>query len=153
MKNKVLVAIIVVLVIALTITGVYLLNNKEKRYENVRILSDDFSNGTPNKIIYKNKEYIISKADEIYSIKNHDGKLYYYKSTILDSFFQWQIEIGEEYFYEFGELILNEEDLTYTMKLIKKIPYIEYESGNKEMIEYCANNEDGKYGLEIKENI
>lgn len=155
MKNKFLVAIIVVLVIALVIAGIYLLNSKEKTYENVRILSDDFSNGTPNKIIYNDKEYKISKDDQIYSIKNYEGKLYYYKFIDkIGTYFQEELEIADmnSIFYEFGEIILNEEDLTYTMKPIKKISYTEYENGNKEEIEYCVKN-DEKYGLEIKENI
>lgn len=163
MNNKkiIFISIGVILLIALVIAGIYLINNKEKTnedekiyeeekiYENVRIISEDHSNGTPYKIVYNDKEYYTLSDDELYSVKFYNGKIYYYKSTILASFFQEEIEIDSEYFYEFGEIILNEEDLTYTMKLIKKIPYTEYEQGNKENIEYCIGNSYGEYGLEF----
>jgi len=166
-KKKILyLSVGIFLLMALVIAGIYLINNKEKVnekiyeeekiheenekiYENVTIISEDPSNGTPYKIVYNDKEYYILSDDELYSVKFYNGKIYYYKSTILDEFFQEEIEIDSEYFYEFGEIILNEEDKTYSMKLIKKIPYTEYEQGNKGNIEYCLANIDGEYGLEF----
>lgn len=154
MKNKVKVLIIII-VLLLVALGIYLFLNKENKYQNVRIISEDPSCGTPSRIIYNNKEYEISEEDNISSIKYYNGKIYYYKSIGEVDVFSYmqavnEIENIDSIFYEFGEIILNEE---YNMKVEKQISYAEYEKGNKSKIEYLIGNKNGEYGLEIFELI
>lgn len=155
MKNKVKVLVIII-VLLLVVLGIYIFSNKEKMYENVRIISEDPSCGIPSRIIYNNKEYEISEEDDISSVKYYNGKIYYYKSIgEIDIYSYMQsvndIENINNIFYEFGEIILNEENLTYIIKVEKQISYAEYENRNKERIEYCIKNIKGEYGLEIDE--
>jgi len=150
-KKIIIISIVLILVVVLVILGIYFINNKEKTYENVRIISDVYNNTEPSGIIYDNKEYTIKEDDYIYSIKNYNGKLYYYKSYDLCNYFMLEgnIEVENDIFYEFGRVILNEQDLTYSFKPIKEITYNEYKNGNKEEIKYCVDNIEGKFGFEI----
>ena len=150
MKNKVKVLIIVI-VLLLVALGIYLVLNKEDKYQNVRIISEAYSSAPVNKIIYNDKAYEVEYGDDIYSIKYYSGKIYYYKSEVLYDYFQEKLEVKdlESAFYELGELQLNEDTLTYSMNPIRKISYTEYKNGDKENIEYCVENIEGKYGLEI----
>lgn len=178
-KIKVFVIIIVLLIVALGVVGTLFLIDKmssrienthenviinsedpslssklENRYENIRIISEDHSCGTPSRIIYNNKEYEISEEDAISSIKYYNGKIYFYKSIgeiDICSYMQAvnDIENTKSIFYEFGEIILDEENLTYSMKVEKQISYKEYENGDKSKIEYSIKNSNGEYGLEI----
>ena len=150
MKNKVKVLIIII-VLLLVVLGIYLFSNKEKTYENVRIIGELFDGGEVSKIIYNNKDYVISEDDNIYSIKSYNGKLYYYRSIGLNNYFIYEEEIDNKtgFFYQFGQLVLNEKDSTYSMETIKQVSYEEYNTGNKDKIEYCIENIEGKYGFEI----
>lgn len=155
MKNKVkaLISIIVLLLI-----GIYLILNIGNKYENIRIISEDPSCGSPSRIIYNDKVYEISEENGISSIKYYNGKIYFYKSIGKVDIFSYTQAVNElknidSIFYEFGEIILDEEKLTYSMKVKKQISYKEYENGDKSKIEYSVKNLNGEYGLEIFELI
>lgn len=153
LKNKRVLILIftVILMLILLILGIFYIKNKSNVIENVRIISDDPSVGTPSRIIYNNKEYLILSDDNIYSIKYYNGKLYYYKSSILANYLQEELEVEDlnVTLYEFGEITLNENAASYNIKAIEQISYAEYDNGDKEEIKYCVDNADGKYKLEI----
>ena len=121
MKNKVkaLISIIVLLLIGI---GIYLILNIGNKYENIRIISEDPSCGTPARIVYNDKVYEISEENGISSIKYYNGKIYFYKSIGKVDIFSYMQAVNElknidSIFYEFGEIILDEENLTYSMKV------------------------------------
>lgn len=162
MKNKVKVLIIIIVLLLVTL-GIYLFLNKENKYQNVRIISDNPSVGIPSKIICNHREYFISNESDIYSIKYYNGKLYYYKDIEgLSSYGQSVPEISDmnNIYYEFGIISLNENASTYSMNLIKRISHAEYNeycekhetNWNYVDIMYCVENSDGHYNLEIIES-